>query len=194
MTSVLPTPVGPANRNDPVGLAEIGKARARHLDRSAKRLDGFVLPEDHDLEFALEIAKHFLVRERHVLRRNTCNLRHHLFDGSRSRRWSARSPDAVSDCAPASSMTSIALSGRSRSVDVTVRQFRCRAQRLVRILDVIVILEAALQAVENLDGLVDRRLHYVDLLKATRQARGPSRRSRDIRCRSSNRYNAVPRS
>jgi hypothetical protein len=42
-----------------------------------------------------------------------------------------------------------------------------------RILDAVVLLEARLEALEDLDGLIDRRLDHVDLLEATRQARGP---------------------
>jgi hypothetical protein len=40
-----------------------------------------------------------------------------------------------------------------------------------RVLDAVVLLEAALQALEDLDRLLDRGLDHVDLLEAPRQRR-----------------------
>ena len=45
----------------------------------------------------------------------------------------------------------------------------CRAQRLVRVRDAVMLLEAALEAAQDLDGLVDGRLGDVDLLEAPRE-------------------------
>ena len=43
-------------------LSLIAQARARHLDGRGQRFDGLVLAEDHQLQIALQIAQHFLVR------------------------------------------------------------------------------------------------------------------------------------
>ena len=61
-------------------LALIAQTRARHLDGGRQRIDGLVLAVDDELEIALEIAQHFLVRLRHALGRNARHARHHVFD------------------------------------------------------------------------------------------------------------------
>ncbi len=71
--------------------------------------------------------------------------------------------------APASSITSIALSGRWRSLMKRAESSAARRERRRRVLDAVVLLEARLQALQDLDGLGDRRLGHVDLLEAPRQ-------------------------
>ena len=68
--------------------------------------------------------------------------------------------------APASSTTSMALSGRWRSLMWRCGELRRGAQRVVGVGDAVVLLEARLQAEQDLDGLGDRRLDHVDLLEA----------------------------
>ena len=46
-SSVLPTPVGPVKRNEPIGFSGVAQAGARELDRGGELLDGLVLAEDH---------------------------------------------------------------------------------------------------------------------------------------------------
>ena len=53
-------------------------------------------------------------------------------------------------------------------IDVAPRQLGGSPQRLVGIGDLVVLLEAALQALEDAVGVLDRRLEYVDLLEAPR--------------------------
>ena len=71
--------------------------------------------------------------------------------------------------APASSITSIALSGRWRSLMKRAASSAALRQRRRRVLDAVVLLEARLQALQDLDRLGDRRLRHVDLLEAPRQ-------------------------
>ena len=54
-------------------------------------------------------------------------------------------------------------------VDVARRQFHRDPQRLVSILDVVMLLEPGLQALENLVALLDRWLDHVNFLEAPRQ-------------------------
>ena len=71
--------------------------------------------------------------------------------------------------APASSITSMALSGRWRSLMKRAASSRGARERRRRVLDAVVLLEARLQPLQDLDGLGDRRLRHVDLLEAPRQ-------------------------
>ena len=56
--------------------------------------------------------------------------------------------------------------GQMPVVDVTAAQLRRGAQSVVIVDDVVMLLEARLQAAQNFDGLVDRRLDDVDLLES----------------------------
>src|SRR5678815_4934451 len=61
--------------------------------------------------------------------------------------------------------------GQVPVVDVLGRELGRRLQRRRRVLDAVVLLEARLQALQDLDRLLDRRLDHVDLLEAPRQRR-----------------------
>ena len=56
-TSVLPTPVGPENRKEPIGLSGLPSPRARHLDRGRQRVDRRVLAEHDVLQVAVEVLQ-----------------------------------------------------------------------------------------------------------------------------------------
>ena len=56
-TSVLPTPVGPENRKEPIGLRGAEPA-ARHLDAADQRVDRLVLAEHDVLQVAVERLQH----------------------------------------------------------------------------------------------------------------------------------------
>ena len=73
--------------------------------------------------------------------------------------------------APASSITSIALSGRWRSLMNLADSSAAACSAVERVLDAVMLLEARLQALQDLDRLLDRRLDDVDLLEAPRQRR-----------------------
>ena len=61
------------------------------------------------------------------------------------------------------------LVGQLAVVDVLGRQLHRRLDRLVGVLELVVLLEVRLQALEDLDGVLDRRLLDVDLLEAAHQ-------------------------
>ena len=79
-TSVLPTPVGPENRNEPIGLSAFAEPRARHLDRCGQRFDRGILTEHDVLQIAIEVLKLRAIVARHRLRRDASNFRDDLFD------------------------------------------------------------------------------------------------------------------
>jgi hypothetical protein len=61
------------------------------------------------------------------------------------------------------------LVGQVAVVDVARRELGRGGERVRSVLDAMVRLEAALQPLQNLDGLVDRGLHHVDLLETPRE-------------------------
>ena len=97
-------------------VAFVAEAGARHLDRGAQRIDRGILAEDDELEVALQVCEHLAVRGRHVLRRDARDARDHGLDVSDGHRRFALGGRLEPSEAPASSTTSIALSGRWRSL------------------------------------------------------------------------------
>ena len=78
-----------------------------------------------------------------------------------------RLPSGTSICeAPVSSMTSIALSGSLRSWMYLADSSTAALIGLVRVLELVELLEVGLQALDDLDRVLDRRLLHVDLLEA----------------------------
>ena len=71
--------------------------------------------------------------------------------------------------APASSTTSMALSGMWRSLMWRAASSAAGANGVVGVRHAVVLLEARLEAHEDVDGLGHRRLDHVDLLEAARQ-------------------------
>jgi hypothetical protein len=166
VTSVLPTPVGTCEQEIAERLSLIAQARARHLDRRGERLDRAILSEDHELEIALEVLQHLAVRGGDALRRDARHPRHHLFDVAHldgvlalGERLQAQPRACFVDDVDR-------LVGQVALADVARGELGRGAHRIHGVDDAVVLLEAALQAQENLDGLLDRRLHDVDLLEA----------------------------
>ena len=150
-------------------FALIAQARARHLDGGRQRIDGLVLAVDDQLEIALEIAQHFPVRLRHALGRNARHARDHVFDVPHLDRRFAF-VDRLQAQARARLVDHVdGLVGHVPFVDVARGELRRGANRIVRIRDAVMLLEARLQPHEDVDGLGHRRLDHVDLLEATRQ-------------------------
>ena len=79
-SSVLPTPVGPRNRNEPVGPVRVGQARARAADGVGHGADRLVLA-DHALVQLVFHQQQLLALALHQLgHRNAGGARHHLGD------------------------------------------------------------------------------------------------------------------
>ncbi len=79
-SSVLPTPVGPRNRKEPVGPVRVGQARARAADGVGHRADRLVLA-DHALVQLVFHLQQLLALALHQLgHRDAGGARHHLGD------------------------------------------------------------------------------------------------------------------
>src|SRR5471032_1340606 len=149
-----------------VGLAQAG---ARHLDGRGQRFDGRVLAEHHVAQVAvdgLQLAAVVLVDG---LRRDAGDLGDDVLDLGladgflllRFRQDALRRAGFVDDVD--------GLVGQVAVVDEAGRQFSRRRQRRLRVLDAVVLLEARLQAAQDLHGLLDGRLVDVHFLEAARQ-------------------------
>jgi hypothetical protein len=116
-TSVLPTPVGPEKQEGADRLVRLAQARARHLDRRGQRVDRLVLAEDHALQVAVEVLQ--LARSSSETR-SWRDARDLGDDRPRPRPcvmvFLRLASGSMRCAAPASSITSIALSGRWRSL------------------------------------------------------------------------------
>ena len=146
------------------------EARARALHRAHDRRDRLVLAEDDPAQVALEALEPLAVRGRGASR-----------SGMRAIRATQRLDVAHADglalldalrsrtAAPASSITSIALSGRKRSMQVLGRELHAGAQRRRGVVHAVVLLVARREALEDLHRVVDRRLVHVDPLEAARE-------------------------
>ncbi|MCY1518282.1 hypothetical protein D9M68_529940 [compost metagenome] len=143
--------------------------RARQLDRRGQRVDRRILAEHGELEVPLEIAQQLLVGAGDVLRGNPCDLRddilhlRHIDTCRTFLQWlqtlvGARLVDHVDG-----------LVRHVPIIDIACRQLGSRAQRLVAVLDAVMLLEARLQPTQNADGVLHRRLRDIHLLKTPRQ-------------------------
>jgi len=124
------------------------------------------LPEDRVGEVALQVLEFASIIARHRSRGNTRDLCHDILDleladgafllalGEYPLRC-ARLVDHVNR-----------LVGQMPIVDVLGRQLGGGRKRSRRILHAMVLLKARLEPTQNLDGLLDRRLHHIDLLEA----------------------------
>ena len=151
------------------GPPVVAEPRPRHLDGGCERADRAILAEDHELQIALEVLQHVAVGRGHGLRRDARDLRDDVLDQLdvddprlRGLRLQPAVRSGLIDDVDG-------LVGQMPIVDVLGRQLGSRAQRLVGIRDVVVLLEAALQAAQDLHGLFHRRLGHVDLLEAARE-------------------------
>ena len=150
-------------------LLRLAQAGAGQLDGAGQRADRRVLAEHHRLQVALQRRQRLAVVGRHALRRDAGDLGHHLLDvahGHRRpppvlRQQHARRTDLVDDVDRLVRQLAV--------VDVAGRQLDRGAQRVGRVLHLVMVLEAGLQAVQDLDGVLHRRLVDVDLLEAPDQ-------------------------
>ena len=150
-------------------LLRLAQAGARQLDRRRQRLDRLVLAEHHRLQVALQVAQRLLVVGRHALRRDARDLGDDLLDVAQRhglpplvlRQQHPRRTDLVDHVDR--------LVGQLAVVDVFRRQLDRGADRLVGVADLVVLLVVRLQAAQDLDAVLERRLVHVDLLEAADQ-------------------------
>jgi hypothetical protein len=157
------------------GLFRLAQAGAGQLDRRGQRLDRLVLAEDHALERALEILQHLGVVLGDVLRRDAGDLGDDRLD--------LLGADGLAALGFGHEMLRRAglvdhvdgLVGQLAVVDVARRQLHRRLDRVGGVLDVVVLLEIGLEALEDLHRVLDRRLVHVDLLEPADSARSFSK-------------------
>ena len=76
-SSVLPTPVGPRNRNEPMGRLHVLEPRSRPADRAGDGADRFVLPDDPLMQQSLPGAADGRIRPRVSCVTGICRPRSH---------------------------------------------------------------------------------------------------------------------
>ncbi len=151
-----------------VGPAEAG---ARHLDRRGERVDRRILAEDDALQVAVERLQLRAVVARHRGGRDARDLGDDLLDLGPIDRLLllALGQDALRGTGLVDHVDRLV--GQVPVVDELGRELGRGLERGGRVLDAVVLLEAALQALQDLDRLLDRRLDDVDLLEPPRQRR-----------------------
>ena len=165
----FPHPGRPGQQERADGLFGIAQPRTRHLDGGGQAFDSLILAEHHHLQVAFQVLHGIPVRAGDRLRRDTRDLCHDSLDVLHPDGFFApgrgqqllRGPGLVDDVD--SLVRQVAVG------DVTLRQFRRRAQRLLCVTYAVVLLKARFQALQDLDGLVDGRFDHIDLLEAPRQ-------------------------
>ncbi len=151
------------------GLFRLTQARARQFDGARQRDDGVVLTEDHGLEVAFEILQRLLVVAADALGRNAGNLGDDLFHVLHRNHFlalvlgqqHARRADFVDH-----------VDGLIRQfavVDVLDRQLHRRTDGVGGVANLVVLLVIGLEALQDLDGVLDGRLRHVNLLEAAHQ-------------------------
>ena len=150
-------------------LLRLAQARARQLDRGRQRLDRLVLAEHHALQGLLEMLQHLGIVLRHALGRNP---RH-----GRDRRFDFLDADGLLALVLGHQHLRRAelvdhvdrLVGQLAVVDVARGELHRGLDRLIGVFQPVIVLEIRLQALEDRDRVLDRRLVDVDLLEAPHQ-------------------------
>ena len=168
-TSGLAHAGGPGKQIVADRLFRFAQARAGQLDGAAQRVDGHILAVNHTLQVALEIVERLLVVARNVLGRDARDLGDRVLDIldldpglalflRQQHLCRANLVDHVDG-----------LVGQLAVMNVAVRQFHRRGQRLVAVFDPMMFLVIGLQAAQDFNGVLDRRLVDVDLLETADQ-------------------------
>ncbi len=150
-------------------LVRIAQAGARHADRRDERVDRLVLAEHDVLQVAVERLQRVAIVRRHAARRNARDLGDDLLDLgladdlllARLGQDLLRGAGLVDDVDRLVRQVAV--------VDEARRQLGRGGQRRRRVLHAVVLLEARLESLQDLDRLGDRGLGHVDLLEAPRQ-------------------------
>ncbi len=161
----MPTPVGPTNRNEPTGFCASRSPARDSLIDVRDRVDRRVLAVDDLLEVAAEVADRFALLHRDALRRDARDPRDRRFD--------------VLDGDPLALGESDRCAGLVEHVDRLVGELEVREvlgaelrrglDGLLLELELVVLLVAGEQPVEDERRVVDRRLFDLDGLEAARQ-------------------------
>ena len=163
----LAHPGGAGKHEAADGLVLAFEAGTGQLDGRRDGVDGLFLAEHGHLQIPLQVAQQFLVRRRHLLGRNAGNLGHHVFhvgfvDGVLALVFR---PQTL----PGTHLVDH-IDGLVRQVaiiDITGTQFRRCFQGRIAVAHIMVLLETALQPLENPHGILHGGLHHIDLLEST---------------------------
>src|SRR5712691_7182663 len=147
-------------------LFDFAQPGAGQLDRRNQRLDRGVLAEHHRLQVAIEVLQYLAVIARDALRRDPrhrCDAGLDLLRGDRLaaavfRHQHLRRAGLVDYVDR--------LVGQFAVADVALRQLDRGLDRVCGIADLVVALVVGLEAAQDLDRILDRRLVDVDLLEA----------------------------
>ena len=170
-TSVLPTPVGPENRNEPTGFFGLTQAGARQPDSPHQGFNRRILAKDHALEVGIQALQAFLVRGGHAAGRDAGDLGHNGLNvgvmndflavflwGGTNLKGRAHLVDHVNR-----------LVRQKPIIDIFCRQFCRGLEGVVRVFHPVVFFVVRLEAVQDFHGVFDARLVDFDFLKASGQ-------------------------
>ena len=180
VTSVLPTPVGPASRKQPIGFCVSPRPeRAILIDAASASIASILAEHDH-LQVAVEVLQHVAVGRRNLLGRDPRHARDDELD-------LRHVDDALAlvfrhqALARAGLVDHVDRLVRQQPVaDVLDRQVDRGLERLGGVFDLVVLLEARLQTVEDLDALGRRSARRCRSSGSDAPARDPSRTRRGI--------------
>ena len=168
-TSVLPTPVGPANRKEPTGFSGWPRPARDSLIADASAWIASSCPKTESFRSRSSVSSRSR-SEIDTLRggilaivATTCSM---SLVRTIFLRWPA---GCICTMAPASSMTSMALSGRWRSLMYFADSSAAARKRAAGVGHAVVLLVVRLQPLEDLVRLLGAGLRDLDLLEAPRQ-------------------------
>ena len=167
----LTDPGGTGEQEGANRLVALAQARARHFHGRGQHIERLVLAKDDVLQIALQRLELAAVVVGHIGRRDARNLGDDVFhlglaDGLLAL---AGRQDALGRTGLVDDVDGLV--GQMPVVDVLGAQLGGGLQRSDGVLDVVVLLETRLEALEDFHRLFNGRLDHVDLLEAPRQRR-----------------------
>ena len=166
-SSVLPTPVGPVKRNEPIGFLGARRPARESLMALASSLIACPARRRRRASDVFEIAQLQLVGRRHLARRDLRHLGDHRFDvgdvdlgalAVRELRGGARLVEQVDGLVGQLLVVQVPIGERGRGLD-----------GLGGVGDAVELFVARLQALQDERRLLDARLAHLDLLEAPRE-------------------------
>ena len=163
----LADPRGAREEEGADGLALLLEPGPGQLDGRGQGIDGFILPEDGHAQLLIEIAQGLLVAAIDLLGGNASDLRHHLLHvGSPNGLLLLRGGEELLRRARLVNDVN-GFIGKEAVRDIARGKLRSSSQGLIGVAKLVVILEAGFQPLQDLDGVLDVRLHHVDFLEAS---------------------------
>ncbi len=151
------------------GLVRRFQTRTGELDSRGQGFDGQILTEDGQLEVPLQVAQQFLVGAIDGLGRNPRDLGDDVFNllNIDARGTTLFGLQTLVGTRLVDDVDGLV--GHVPVVDVAGGELRRGTQRFIGVLDVVVLLEAPLEAPQDAIGVIHRGLDHVDLLETSGQ-------------------------